>query len=87
MWVKANLKALIGVAPFAGAWIEIRLLYLVVAPSLVAPFAGAWIEIHREVSANISDLVAPFAGAWIEMTESHSMKKISSRRSLRGSVD
>ena len=33
------------VAPFAGAWIEIREDLTTVAIWLVAPFAGAWIEI------------------------------------------
>ena len=36
---------LFGVAPFAGAWIEI-VFYLIggVGCEMVAPFAGAWIE-------------------------------------------
>ena len=34
------------VAPFAGAWIEIRFLIRKILPSIVAPFAGAWIEIQ-----------------------------------------
>ena len=33
------------VAPFAGAWIEILRLRIVVVCLMVAPFAGAWIEI------------------------------------------
>ena len=33
------------VAPFAGAWIEIPLAYVLFLILLVAPFAGAWIEI------------------------------------------
>ena len=33
------------VAPFTGAWIEIRILPLLVSTRLkVAPFTGAWIE-------------------------------------------
>ena len=38
------------VAPFAGAWIEIVVLYKDGGLDYVAPFAGAWIEIlclHR----------------------------------------
>ena len=35
------------VAPFAGAWIEIRPIQSRKALLLVAPFAGAWIEIPR----------------------------------------
>ena len=33
------------VAPFAGAWIEIKGVYLEKRDVIVAPFAGAWIEI------------------------------------------
>ena len=33
------------VAPFAGAWIEIRQLLQIEQSATVAPFAGAWIEI------------------------------------------
>ena len=33
------------VAPFAGAWIEIRMKRMSVLFNDVAPFAGAWIEI------------------------------------------
>ena len=34
-----------GVAPFAGAWIEITIGAAVKIKVIVAPFAGAWIEI------------------------------------------
>ena len=37
--------ALLAVAPFAGAWIEIIALLITCWVSTVAPFAGAWIEI------------------------------------------
>ena len=43
------------VAPFAGAWIEIRLCPYFEEWQLVAPFAGAWIEI-------VSDGLSGFAG-------------------------
>ena len=33
------------VAPFAGAWIEIGGIVVIIFIGLVAPFAGAWIEI------------------------------------------
>ena len=36
------------VAPHAGAWIEIRLIFTVLLARLVAPHAGAWIEIARK---------------------------------------
>ena len=56
------------VAPFAGAWIEIRTFWTVNFKEDVAPFAGAWIEIVIKVSSRLTSFVAPFAGAWIEMT-------------------
>ena len=34
------------VAPFAGAWIEIVIMYLCFVKENVAPFAGAWIEMQ-----------------------------------------
>ena len=39
------------VAPFAGAWIEMRLLNFLRWHRPVAPFAGAWIEIFEYVQA------------------------------------
>ena len=41
------------VAPRAGAWIEMRPLFLSPFPTLVAPRAGAWIEIHRKLCNDI----------------------------------
>ena len=38
-----------GVAPFAGAWIEISNRTLYLSRTRVAPFAGAWIEIFALV--------------------------------------
>ena len=37
-----------GVAPFAGAWIEIAKMGEKVLIPIVAPFAGAWIEIWNK---------------------------------------
>ena len=34
-----------GVAPYAGAWIEIRKYLKEITTTEVAPYAGAWIEI------------------------------------------
>ena len=34
-----------GVAPHAGAWIEIKKHCRILSPAAVAPHAGAWIEI------------------------------------------
>ena len=53
------------VAPFAGAWIEMRIMSNLSDFVFVAPFAGAWIEITINWGATVN--VAPFAGAWIEI--------------------
>ena len=58
------------VAPFAGAWIEIRLKVMMNQREIVAPFAGAWIEIISGYDCFSTDIVAPFAGAWIEIQNS-----------------
>ena len=56
------------VAPFAGAWIEIKMVndYGAIDPG-VAPFAGAWIEMPASAPREWRAAVAPFAGAWIEI--------------------
>ena len=55
------------VAPFTGAWIEIRLSNTRPIDSKVAPFTGAWIEILPWFEAVQDFKVAPFTGAWIEI--------------------
>ena len=37
---------MIGVAPLAGAWIEIQGKVTIITSNMVAPLAGAWIEIN-----------------------------------------
>ena len=59
------------VAPFAGAWIEIKKFNQEIIYDNVAPFAGAWIEISIFAFATFKTLVAPFAGAWIEIISEH----------------
>ena len=59
--------ALCGVAPLAGAWIEIALMELSCQGREVAPLAGAWIEISRMQRLASAENVAPLAGAWIEI--------------------
>ncbi len=55
------------VAPFTGAWIEIRSRRALCRSQTVAPFTGAWIEIYN-IAANTTGYgVAPFTGAWIEI--------------------
>ena len=56
-----------GVAPHAGAWIEMVRAGLMIEEYVVAPHAGAWIEIlFMLVIVNFA-IVAPHAGAWIEI--------------------
>ena len=55
------------VAPFAGAWIEIKKKISKKIVEIVAPFAGAWIEMNTELLKFTHSTVAPFAGAWIEI--------------------
>ena len=57
------------VAPFVGAWIEIRIIRVNIELIGVAPFVGAWIEmgLYKCILNNLA--VAPFVGAWIEIPE------------------
>ena len=55
------------VAPFTGAWIEIRLGIYIPPYLVVAPFTGAWIEITTVRPRPRHFMVAPFTGAWIEI--------------------
>ena len=55
------------VAPLAGAWIEIDMLFPSVIEDFVAPLAGAWIEIIHKLVNAAQKVVAPLAGAWIEI--------------------
>ena len=55
------------VAPLAGAWIEIIIVFKCCRKLLVAPLAGAWIEIVLQILLSFPVNVAPLAGAWIEI--------------------
>ena len=55
------------VAPYAGAWIEIKKLLFILLTSTVAPYAGAWIEMIDDKVPYGHGEVAPYAGAWIEI--------------------
>ncbi len=57
------------VAPYIGAWIEIRIKKLLGKPLTVAPYIGAWIEISAFKMFDSFTMVAPYIGAWIEMTD------------------
>ena len=78
---------LVPVAPFAGAWIEIKSVFTISSADPVAPFAGAWIEIIMLWNISAKALVAPFAGAWIEISKMLEISWSRACRSLRGSVD
>ena len=76
------------VAPFTGAWIEIRHALTTAIGWCVAPFTGAWIEISLSADwLSLGAQVAPFTGAWIEMTTNRRRRRWATRRSLHGSVD
>ena len=49
------LKMLQGVAPHAGAWIEMLLSSLIQLTKMVAPHAGAWIEIDHSAQVDCTD--------------------------------
>ena len=56
-----------GVAPLAGAWIEMLYILIQYRYKSVAPLAGAWIEIDEKIQNGRTPRVAPLAGAWIEI--------------------
>ena len=56
-----------GVAPLAGAWIEILRELSEKNGLYVAPLAGAWIEMSLLGKYIMGIFVAPLAGAWIEI--------------------
>ena len=55
------------VAPYKGAWIEIRNKRQGNRPLCVAPYMGAWIEIRSARQQIALSGVAPYMGAWIEI--------------------
>ncbi len=66
----------VGVAPFAGVWIEIKREENLFSILNVAPFAGVWIEIDNNNAQITINQVAPFAGVWIEISSSRKNSKI-----------
>ena len=75
------------VAPFAGAWIEIKLMLTRTKWLTVAPVAGAWIEITSWATCARLASVAPFAGAWIGIQLAHTLVWAMLRRPLCRSVN
>ena len=76
-----------GVAPHAGAWIEMTALLPEALQEFVAPHAGAWIEIFTQEEVHLSGVVAPHAGAWIEIMPLVVPPKTTRGRAPRGRVD
>ena len=77
-----------GVAPYAGAWIEIRLRqcnHMLEPSSLPTRERGLKCSSYRVLRSPVK--VAPYAGAWIEITVLMICNAFRRRRSLRGSVD
>ena len=58
---------IVKVAPYTGAWIEIKTISPLPLIGLVAPYTGAWIEMVLTGLRHRSAHVAPNTGAWIEM--------------------
>ena len=84
---KERFLAKTAVAPLAGAWIEITVLWTQSTGTCVAPLAGAWIEMELAAKQYAGTMVAPLAGAWIEIRYLAHLHLLVFRRSPRGSVD
>ena len=84
-WMYRGLNCVeVGVAPLAGAWIEIQNLLFPTARQDVAPLAGAWIEMYFLSNMSLAKFVAPLAGAWIEIDISYGYRKIQNVAPLAG---
>ena len=60
------------VAPFAGAWIEIKGRVKAKKKGSVAPFAGAWIEITKEKAMKVLDMSLPLRERGLKYADSYS---------------
>ena len=78
--------SLAGVAPLAGAWVEIVSYRRTSERKGVAPLAGAWVEIYCNYTTKGVLYVAPLAGAWVEIYCKWRKRKARVRRSPRGGV-
>ena len=75
------------VAPFAGAWIEIRNDKDICNGSNVAPFAGAWIEMTSEDWLRCTMRSLPSRERGLKFDGERVGFALFQRRSLYGSVD
>ena len=69
-----QIKVVLLVAPYVGAWIETNNSSLRFWSLYVAPYVGAWIETSSGLLIRFFMLVAPYVGAWIE---THAIQKAS----------
>ena len=76
-----------GVAPLAGAWIEIYIGRTKWEADTSLPSRERGLKSYFRHDPQSSQSVAPLAGAWIEILNSGCAHKRSIRRSPRGSVD
>ena len=74
------------VAPFAGAWIEMRQRTFWKSFRAVAPFAGAWIEMIDTTLPAVTAKSLPSRERGLKWYEAHRIGE-GKGRSLRGSVD
>jgi len=72
-----------GVAPRAGAWIEMFMSKMGKRSWRVAPRAGAWIEMKYYGGNYQDNKVAPRAGAWIEISQDYLKQQIPRSRPAR----
>ena len=70
-----------------GAWIEILYPHCHIRGKFVAPYMGAWIEMILSGPFFTPRIVAPYMGAWIEILVLTLNQRITTSRSLHGSVD
>ena len=75
------------VAPYMGAWIEIKTTICMNSCHYVAPYMGAWIEIFLPLLVAKGSVVAPYMGAWIEIDIIRKLRDERGCRTLHGCVD
>ena len=61
------------VAPFAGAWIEIAVVFGKIFLHMSLPSRERGLKFFRALASRFRFCVAPFAGAWIEISQNINM--------------
>ena len=82
-----TMQMLIYVAPYTGAWIEIKIKLRKLRKNRVAPYTGAWIEMPKDGRITEAPVVAPYTGAWIEIQTKLLSYDSTLSRTLHGCVD